>query len=256
MQHNIKLTISYDGTRYHGWQSQKQIENTIQNRLETMLTRYIGEEISLSASGRTDAGVHALAQVANFHTSQDVDLDQLRNAFYEYLPQDIVVTDICEVDSRFHARLSAVSKRYRYRIWNSPQLDVFQRSYVWQLPDLLDVSAMRQAAKYLTGTHDFLSFCSLKRMKKSSVRTVTDIAITERKIPYGKELLLDFTGNGFLYNMVRILTGTLVEVGQGKRLPGEMPDILKARKRQAAGMTAPPMGLMLMEVHYKMPHTP
>ena len=247
---NFMLTISYDGTRYHGWQSQKHTDGTIQAKMENMLTRYLGENIELHASGRTDAGVHALAQVANFHTNVAVTAKQLENAFYEYLPQDIVVTDVCEVHERFHARFNAISKCYRYRIWNSPQLDVFQRNYVWQIKEQLDISAMKKAAQYLIGTHDFISFCSNKRMKKSSVRTIYDIQINEKAIARGHEIVIDFLGNGFLYNMVRILTGTLVEVGYGKRKPEDIPSIISACNRQSAGMTAPPMGLILMHVNY------
>ena len=250
MTKNFMLTISYDGTRYHGWQSQKHTQGTIQSKMENVLTRFLGEEIELNASGRTDAGVHAFGQVANFHTNAEVTIEQLENAFYEYLPQDIVVTDIKEVQERFHARFSATGKCYQYRIWNSPQMDVFQRHYVWQIKDKLDVSAMRKAAQYFIGTHDFISFCSNKRMKKSSVRTIYDIQITEESIAKGSEIKIAFYGNGFLYNMVRILTGTLVEVGYGKRDPEDMLNIIHDCNRQSAGMTAPPMGLMLMHVDY------
>ena len=250
MSKNFMLTISYDGTRYHGWQSQKHTEGTIQSKMENLLSRYLGEDIELHASGRTDAGVHALAQVANFHTDVDINEEQLEHAFYEYLPQDIMVTDVREVPERFHARFHATSKCYRYRIWNSPQLDVFQRNYVWQIKDPLNISAMQEAARYLIGTHDFISFCSNKRMKKSSVRTIYDIKITEEIVAKGIDLKIDFYGNGFLYNMVRILTGTLVEVGHGKRKPEDMMRIISDCNRQSAGMTAPPMGLMLMHVNY------
>ena len=250
MMRNIKLTISYDGSRYQGWQSQKHTDNTIQCKLETLLSKYLEEPIELSASGRTDAGVHALGQVANFHTNSNASIDEIRQAFFDYLPQDIAVTNIEEVDSRFHSRFHAVSKCYRYRIWNSPLLDVFQRNYVWQITEPLNLEAMLQATRFLTGTHDYISFCSNKHMKKSSVRTVSEIALSYNKIPYGQEIIFDFHGNGFLYNMVRIMTGTLVEVGKNKRKPQDMEAILQAKNRQAAGMTAPPMGLMLMYVNY------
>lgn len=250
MTRNIKLTICYDGGRYHGWQSQKHTTGTIQQKIEELLTKYLQEPIRVYGSGRTDAGVHALAQVANFHTTKDCSLKELQQAFFDYLPQDIAVTSIEEVEPRFHARLTAVGKCYRYRIWNSPLLDVFQRGLVWQISEPLDVHAMREAAALLCGTHDFISFCSLKKRKKSSVRTISDISIAVHEVPFGKEIIMDFTGDGFLYNMVRILTGTLVEVGQHKLLPSHMPAILEAKNRQSAGMTAPPMGLMLMRVDY------
>ena len=250
MARNIKLTISYDGARYHGWQSQKHQSGTIQQKMEDMISKYIGENVELNASGRTDAGVHAVGQVANFHTKSSVHLEQLQEAFFTYLPQDIAVSKVEEAPERFHARLSATGKWYRYRIWNSPLLDVFQRNYVWHIKEKLDVAAMKKAARYLQGTHDFISFCSNKRMKKSSVRTIFDIHIQTKEVLYGEEIIIDFKGNGFLYNMVRILTGTMVEVAKGKRNPEEMPAILSACNRQAAGMTAPPMGLSLMEVYY------
>lgn len=247
---NIKLTIAYDGARYHGWQSQKHTDGTIQQKMEDLLSRFLGEDISVNGSGRTDAGVHALAQIANFKTQSQISIPELQEAFYQYLPQDIMVTDIEEVDLRFHARLSAVAKRYRYRIYNSPQLDVFSRQYVWHISQKLDIAAMKQGAEFLCGTHDFISFCSNKRMKKSSVRTVSAIEFIVEEIPLGQKISIDYIGDGFLYNMVRIMTGTLVEIGLGKRNPEEIMTILESKNRQMAGMTAPPMGLMLMNVDY------
>lgn len=247
---NYKLTISYDGTRYHGWQSQKHTDGTIQQKLEDLLSRFLGEEVELCGSGRTDAGVHAAAQIANFKTKKELSIDDLQQAFYDYLPQDIMVTEIVPVPERFHARLSAKAKWYRYTIYNSPKLNVFERQYVWHLPEQLNIAAMEQAAGYLKGEHDFISFCSNKRMKKSSVRRIFDIRFVTESVLAGNRIHIDYYGDGFLYNMVRILTGTLVEVGQGKKQPLHMPDILTACNRQSAGMTAPPMGLKLMEVYY------
>lgn len=247
---NYKLTVSYDGTRYHGWQSQKHTNGTIQQKLEDLLERFLGEQVEVHGSGRTDAGVHAVAQIANFKTNKDITVDALQQAFYEYLPQDIMVTEIVPVPERFHARLSAKAKWYRYTIYNSPKLNVFERQYVWHIPKQLNITAMEAAAGYLKGEHDFISFCSNKRMKKSSVRTVFAIHFVIEPVLDGNRIHIDYYGDGFLYNMVRILTGTLVEVGQGKKQPGDMPDILSAHNRQFAGITAPPMGLKLMEVYY------
>lgn len=247
---NYKLTISYDGTRYHGWQSQKHTDGTIQQKLEDLLERFLGERVELHGSGRTDAGVHAVAQVANFKTKKELSIDELQQAFYDYLPQDIMVTEIVPVPERFHSRLSAKAKWYRYTIYNSPKLNVFERQYVWHLPEKLDIAAMEQAAEYLKGEHDFISFCSNKRMKKSSVRTVFAIRIVIEPVLDGNRIHIDYYGDGFLYNMVRILTGTLIEVGQHKKKPIDMQDIFAARNRQFAGITAPPMGLKLMEVYY------
>ena len=247
---NYKLTISYDGTRYHGWQSQKHTDGTIQQKLEDLLERFLGERVELHGSGRTDAGVHAAAQVANFKTNRELSVDALQQAFYDYLPQDIVVTEIVPMPERFHARLSAKAKWYRYTIYNSPKLNVFERQCVWHLPEQLDTAAMKQAAEYLEGEHDFISFSSNKRMKKSSIRKVFAIRIVIEQVLDGNRIHIDYYGDGFLYNMVRILTGTLVEVGQGKKQPVDMPVILSAHNRQFAGMTAPPMGLKLMEVYY------
>lgn len=243
---NYKLTIQYDGTRYNGWQRQGNTENTIQGKLNEIIGRYLGEEIDIAGSGRTDAGVHALGQVANFKTRKCLDRECFLKEINDYLPHDIRITKAEAVDERFHARLSAVFKTYEYVIDNGPVSDVFARKYSYRLEDTLDVERMRQAAALLTGTHDYLSFCGNKKFKKSSVRTVTDIRITEAD---GK-IKISFTGNGFLQNMVRIMAGTLIEVGLFKREPESMTDIIEARSRDAAGKMVPPEGLFLKEVIY------
>ena len=243
---NYKLTIQYDGKRYNGWQRQGNTENTIQGKLNEIIGRYLGEEIDIAGSGRTDAGVHALGQVANFKTSKYLDREVFIKQINDYLPQDIRIIKAESVDERFHSRLSAVSKTYEYVIDNAPVSDVFARRYSFRLEEVLDVEKMQRAASFLTGTHDYLSFCGNKKFKKSSVRTVTDIRIIQAD---GK-IRISFTGNGFLQNMVRIMTGTLIEVGLGKRDPESMGEIISARSREAAGRMVPPEGLFLKEVMY------
>ena len=203
-------------------------------------------ERGLAGSGRTDAGVHALAQVANFKTSKYFDKDKFLTEVNAFLPQDIRITEVESVDERFHARLSAVSKTYEYVIDNALVADVFARKYSCRVEEPLNVEAMREAAKLLIGTHDYISFCGNKKFKKSSVRTVTDIVITESD---GK-IRIAFSGDGFLQNMVRIMAGTLIEVGLGKRDASSMTAILEAKSREVAGMMAPPEGLFLKEVRY------
>lgn len=243
---NYKITIQYDGTRYNGWQRQGNTDNTIQGKLNEIIARYLGEEIDIAGSGRTDAGVHAYGQVANFKTGKCLDKDKFLVDINSYLPQDIRIIKVESVDERFHARLSAVSKTYEYVIDNGPVSDVFKRKYSCRVEEKLDVTAMCRAAELLTGTHDYLSFCGNKKFKKSSVRTVRDISITESQ---GK-ITISFSGDGFLQNMVRIMTGTLIEVGLGKKDADFMTEIIKARQREAAGMMAPPEGLFLRKVEY------
>lgn len=243
---NYKLILQYDGTRYNGWQRQGNTDNTIQGKLNEIISRYLGEEVDITGSGRTDAGVHAFAQVANFKTSKCFDKDKFMAEVNAFLPQDIRITTVEAVDERFHARLSAVSKTYEYVIDNAPVADVFARKYSCRVEETLNIDKMREAAGLLMGTHDYTSFCGNKKFKKSPVRTVTDITITEA----GGKIRIDFTGDGFLQNMVRIMTGTLIEVGLGKREAASMPAILEAKSREAAGTMATPEGLFLKEVYY------
>ncbi|MCI9018496.1 MAG: tRNA pseudouridine(38-40) synthase TruA [Lachnospiraceae bacterium] len=244
---NIQLLIQYDGTRYKGWQSQDNTEQTIQGRLTKVLERMLGETIELQGSGRTDAGVHAAGQVANFRTMTPLSCDELLRDINQFLPEDMAVTEVRDADLRFHSRLHALRKTYVYRIWNSSVSNVFERKYLYQVKEPLDVTAMKQAAALLCGTHDFRAFCANKRMKKSTVRTLEHIEI-ER---YGQELRLSFTGNGFLYHMVRIMVGTLLEVGLGKRRWEEMPQLLETGERACSGVLAPAQGLCLLRVEYK-----
>ena len=241
---NLRLDICYDGTRYRGWQRLPGVEGTIQGKLETALSRILQEPITVSGSGRTDAGVHAAHQIANFHCESPMPRDEILHELRRYLPEDIGIYSCQEASPRFHARLNATGKTYRYRIWNSEDPCVFERRYLWALPEELDVEAMDRAAQCLVGTHDFSCFCGNSKMKKSTVRRIDSISLTRQ----GRELQITVTGNGFLQNMVRILVGTLVEVGRGQR--EENLDCLFGQKREQAGFLAPPQGLCLMEVTY------
>ena len=248
MLKNYKMTISYDGTRYDGWQKQKNTENTIQGKLETLLSRMAGKEISVHGSGRTDAGVHALGQTANFWMDTGLSEEELSAAMNRYLPDDIAVRDLKAASDRFHSRLSAVGKVYRYRLYVGEGKPVFDRKYVWQISEKPDINRMREAADCLVGQHDFRAFCGNRHMKKSTVRRLDRIEIEES--PDGARLDLSFEGNGFLQNMVRILVGTLVECGLGLRDPKETERILALGERSLAGQTAPARGLTLVEVRY------
>ena len=242
---NLRLDICYDGTRYRGWQRLGGEENTIQGKLETALSRILGEPIEISGSGRTDAGVHAEGQVANFHCESTMPTEEILEQLRRYLPEDIGIYSCKECSERFHARLNAVGKTYRYRIWNSDKPCVFQRRFVAVMPEKMDLEAMRKAAAYLLGQHDFSAFCGNPRFKKSTVRTVHSIEI----IPVGEEIRITVTGKGFLHNMVRIMAGTLIEVGRGERRADSIPALFGG-KRADAGFLVPPQGLCLMEVEY------
>ena len=238
---NYKLTIQYDGTRYKGWQGQHTTDLTIQGKIEDVLTKMTGCEIDLIGSGRTDAGVHACGQVANFHWDGDKTEEEILSYVNQYLPEDIAVVSVEAVDERFHSRYQAVKKTYCYRIHTSAIPNVFERRYVYDHPQILDIGRMQQAASYLTGTHDFRSFCGNRKMKKSTVRTIYEIRFEQQE----GELRIYYTGNGFLQNMVRILTGTLIEIGDGRSA-----DMLEQKDRMAAGYTAPACGLILYQVTY------
>ena len=242
---NIRLQICYDGTRYKGWQRLNGVEQTIQGKLEQTLAKILGDEIEISGSGRTDAGAHAMGQVANFHCESQMPCEEILSGLRRYLPEDIGIESCQEASPRFHARLNCRSKTYRYRIWNSEKPCVFKRRFVYVMPEALDVDKMRQASRYLLGEHDFSAFCANKKMKKSTVRRMDDITITRE----GEELILSFTGDGFLYNMVRIMVGTLIEVGMNKRDADSIPTLFGG-KREDAGYLVPAQGLCLMEVNY------
>lgn len=242
---NLRLDLCYEGTRYRGWQRLAGTENTIQAKLETVLSRILNEPIEVAGSGRTDAGTHALHQVANFHCVSEMPAEQILEQLRRYLPEDIGIYSCKDVSERFHARLNAKTKTYRYRIWNSSTPCVFERKFVCIEPRQLDISAMQEAAKLFLGQHDFSAFCAKKNAKKSTVRYIhfLDVAKTEN------EIVFTVTGNGFLHHMVRIMVGTLVEVGNGERDVNTI-SALFGGARAEAGVLMPACGLCLMEVNY------
>ena len=242
---NYKMTIAYDGSRFNGWQSQKGNDNTIQALIEKTLSDMLGEKVEINGSGRTDAGVHAKGQVANFRTAKKIDKDAFLKEINDKLPSSVAVKSIEEAEERFHARLNAKGKTYEYTIWKAPYNNAFSKRFAFECYGL-DVEKMRQAASLLIGTHDFLGFSSLKKSKKSTVRTINAIDIKEDS----ETIKISYTGNGFLYNMVRIMTGTLIEVGEGKREAESIKDVLDEKDRSLAGFTAQPQGLCLMDVFY------
>ena len=232
---NFKFIISYDGSRYFGWERQPG-RDTIQGKLEAVLTRMCGTDVQVIGAGRTDAGVHAKAMAANAYMDTERTPDEVRDYMNRYLPDDICVQEAKLAADRFHARYRAVGKLYTYTCYVGDTKPVFNRKYVTVLDYQPDLAAMQRAAEYLTGEHDYKSFCSNPQMKKSTVRIVDSIEIVRRK----DLLYFNYHGTGFLQNMVRILTGTLLEVGQGKRTPESVKTALEAKDRTQAGYTAPP----------------
>lgn len=247
---NYKIGIQYEGTRYDGWQKQITTENTIQGKLERILEKMCLQPVQVHGSGRTDSGVHAMGQVANFHLPASVKMEpeEIREYFNQYLPDDIAVISIEKVGERFHSRLNAKKKTYNYNIETGTKRNVFTRRMIYGLGKPLDVDSMKKAAELLVGTHDYKSFCGNKRMKKSTVRTVYSITVHQE--PDSGMVTLAFVGNGFLQHMVRIMTGTLIEVGLGERSWQSMTALIKAEDRQAAGYMAPAEGLCLAGVLY------
>lgn len=243
---NFRLTLCYEGGRYRGWQKQGNTDNTIQQKLETLLSRLLGQEIEVHGSGRTDAGVHARAQVCSFRAETGLECSELLGLIRQYLPEDIGALELQEAEGRFHARLSCREKTYVYRIWQSETPNVFERRLMYNLPGKLDVSLMRAAADRMLGRRDFTAFCANRHMKKSAVRELRSIEIRE----LGGELRISFTGDGFLYNMVRIMAGTLIEAGRGERSAESVSLALESRDRSLAGFTAPAQGLCLWDVRY------
>ena len=247
---NYKMIIQYDGSRYDGWQRQGNTHETIQEKIEETILKMTGYVVELSASGRTDAGVHALGQVANFKTNEIIKEDEFLKDLNRYLPKDIRIVCVERVGERFFARLNARRKTYLYRIDNSRFGSVFDRKYAMRFSEKLDVEKMKTAAAYLVGEHDFKSFCNKKNMKKSTVRIIYSIDIICMGDEEDRIIEIEYTGNGFLYNMVRILTGTLIDVGRGKIEPEKIPQIIDEKDRGAAGFTAAPEGLFLKKVEY------
>lgn len=246
MKKNYCITLQYDGTRYNGWQKQGNTQSTIQGKLEHILSKLCGIPVEVHGSGRTDAGVHAAGQTANFRIDTDLSPDGILQYLNDYLPRDIAAVSITEADPRFHSRLWATSKTYQYRILTGNIPCVFEYNYLYHHPAPLSVEHMQEAASCFLGTHDFRSFCDNKRMKKSTVRTIYQLDIVKKN----QEITITITGSGFLYHMVRLMVGFLLQVGEGGRQPSEAPKILLAKDRSSAGPLAPAKGLTLLRVQY------
>lgn len=243
---NIKLTIEYDGKKYLGWQRLGDSDKTIQGKIESVLSHMTGETVEIIGSGRTDAGTHATGQVANFKTNHTLTCEQILNFLNNQLPNDIVIKSVEEETERFHARYNAKGKTYRYLIWNSDIPTALYRNHSYHYANQLDVNAMIEAAELLEGEHDFIGFSSLKRTKKSTVRKIDEIKITQEK----QMIRIEISGNGFLYNMVRIIVGTLLEIGAGTASKELIQEIFTNKVRAEAGKTVPAHGLYLDKVVY------
>lgn len=242
----IRLTVAYDGTEYCGWQIQPN-GVTVEGELNAALSRITGKEIKVIGASRTDAGVHSRGNVAVFDTETRIPPDRIAYAVNRELPEDIVVTESVEVPETWHPRYQKSAKTYEYRILNREMPDPMRRRDTWHVPWKLDMEAMRRGAGYLIGEHDFKSFCSIRTGVKDTVRTVYSLEIRKED----DIVVIRITGNGFLYNMVRIISGTLLEAGKGRIKPEEIKDILEALNREKAGPTAPPMGLVLDRIAYE-----
>lgn len=244
---NIKLTIEYDGKDFNGWQKQPDKLN-IQGNIEKAIEAITGEKIELMASGRTDRGVHGLGQVANFKTNSNLPIDKFPIAINTNLKQSIRILSAEEVDEKFHSRLSCKKKTYRYIINNSQYGTAIYRNLETNIPMQLDIAKMKEAVKYFEGEHDFKAFRASGTSSKNSVRVIYQAEVKEMP---NERIYIELTGSGFLYNMVRIIAGTLVEVGLGKMKPSEVPNIIESGKREKAGKTLPPQGLYLVSVEYE-----
>lgn len=243
---NYKIIISYDGTRYYGWEHQPNTELTIQGKLERVLEKLTGSTIEVIGAGRTDAGVHAKGMVANFCIDTKLSTSELRDYFNRYLPDDICVMEVHEASERFHSRYNALGKTYQYTCYYGHLKPIFDRKYVYILDKAPNLELMKEAASHLIGTLDFASFCGNPKMKKSTIRKVDKIEITRN----GSYITFSYHGTGFLQHMIRILTGTLLEVGFEKRTPESIPELIESHNRSLAGPTAPACGLCLLEVDY------
>jgi tRNA pseudouridine38-40 synthase len=246
VEKTFKLVVEYDGTGFHGWQRQKN-DRTVQETIEAALTRMTGEAVVVIGSGRTDAGVHAMAQAASFKTRSRLNASAFVNGLNSLLPDDVVIRDCVPMPNWFHARFDVKSKHYRYHIHNHAIAAAIGRQFVWHIRKALDRSAMAQAAGLLVGTHDFKAFEGAGSPRAHTVRTVLQSTVQSSD---DKHLTYDVAANGFLRFMVRNIVGTLVEVGLGKRVPDDMQRILTSMDRSHAGATAPPQGLFLVDVSY------
>lgn len=243
---NIKMIIEYDGKHYKGWQKQTENIPTLQGKLENILSKMTGEEIGLIGCGRTDTGVHALNYTANFHCNSQMNTQEMLKYINLNSPDDIFVKSLKDSSERFHARYNIISKTYLYKITNSCDRNVFERNYTHNIDENLNLDLMKECAKILTGTHDFQSFTTLKSKTKSTIRTINYINIEEKN----KILEIEINGNGFLWNMVRIILGTLIEAGKGKLSYRDVENILDLKKRSEAGPMVPAKALFLKDVEY------
>jgi tRNA pseudouridine38-40 synthase len=243
----FKLTIAYDGTNFSGWQFQPS-RRTVQGVIQDAWEKITREALQVTATSRTDASVHAQGQVVGVDSNTHLVPEQLYNALNATLPEDVILVSIEEVAAGFHATHDAKRKRYRYQIHNERTRALFDRNFVWYVPQPLDIDRMQRAAQSLVGTHDFASFQAAGSERESTVRTITEIEIRREQVPESR-VLVDVEGDGFLYNMVRIIVGSLVDVGVGRREEQWLADALAARDRRAAGQTAPPQGLCLLKVY-------
>lgn len=243
----MKMVVSYDGTNFAGFQVQPN-KRTVQGEIEKALNKmHKKEDLRITASGRTDSGVHAIGQVIHFDTTLQIEPDNWRKALVALLPADIHVVHMEKADDHFHARYDAISKEYRYFILNRKQPDIFRRNYAYWVPETLDIVKMQKALTFVMGKHDFSSFCAANSgVKGDKIRTILDASLDLKE----DELTFVIRGDGFLYNMVRIIVGTVIEVGKDKREPEDLQLILEAKDRKQAGKTAPAHGLFLWEVHY------
>ena len=243
---NYKFIMCYDGTRYKGWEHQPGIDNTIQGKMEYHLAKMTGTEVEVLGAGRTDAGVHAKGMVANARFATELEPEAITEYLNEHLPDDICILETRIASDRFHARYNALGKTYCYTCYVGPGKPVFNRKYVLTLKERPDVEAMRRAAAHIVGQKDYKCFCGNKKMKKSTVRKIDSIEISERN----SYINFSFHGTGFLQHQVRIMTGTLLEVGQGLRSADSIPELIESLDRANAGFTAPACGLCLMKVDY------
>jgi len=244
---NYKMILEYDGTKYNGWQKQGNTPNTIQGKIEDILSKMTGHKVEIHGSGRTDKGVHAKGQVSSFKINTQLGETEILNYINRYLPEDISALKLEMVDERFHARLSAKRKTYVYRIWNSNIHNAFENRFLYRVEEPLDIGCMTKSADYFVGTHDFAGFSSNRRSKKSTVRNIYKSEIHVE----GDEIRFTVTGDGFLYNMVRIMAGTVLEAGLGKRSPESIINVFETKDRALAGKTLPGKGLTLLSVGYE-----
>ncbi|MEG6520348.1 tRNA pseudouridine(38-40) synthase TruA [Desulfotomaculum sp. 1211_IL3151] len=243
---NFKMLIQYDGGRYKGWQRLKNSENTIQGKIENVLSELVGKKVEIIGSSRTDAGVHALAQIANFKTNENLSEAEIKTYLNRYLPQDISIRGVTLVPEDFYARYNAKSKTYLYKIWNEEFSNPFLRKYSMHIEKKLNTTLIKKATQYFIGEHDFTAFSNAKSKKKSMVREIYSIDLEES----AGLIQIRISGNGFLHNMVRKIIGTLIEVGLGEKAAGDIPKILASKERNLTGCMADAGGLFLEKINY------